>query len=172
MKRSGWWIPVVVTALVLFGGCSDDGESGSESSLPDVALDGAEADGSGPVLMCQTSDECADMPGVDACRVGTCDLISGTCALFQRPNCCVSDSECDDENPDTVDVCDADKGGICTYEDQTAACQTDLDCDKGLPCITFECDAKATKQKRMIGVKRNIWSLLNIKYSVFPYVIH
>ena len=146
LRKSYAAIAALCGLIALNGGCGDEGEDGTLPPTADVPSDSKVVDSilPPPPTKCTNNDQCAAMEGADACRLPICDLTLSQCALFQKPNCCVADEECDDQDPNTTDTCEADLGGICTHADEGTPCQTDLDCVTNQPCVTFACDEYCT----------------------------
>ena len=143
------WLGCLVAGLLVSAGCSDDGDEGTETPLPDIQKDVKVIDGDQPPppIVCTTNADCTDMDGTDACRVGSCDLAIGQCLIFEMPNCCVQDLDCDDLDPQTTDFCDPDDG-LCKAKNESLVCGTDADCVTDAPCITFECDEVCVTWKK------------------------
>ena len=135
---------VGVVALLLVGCPSEDtpGLIVVESDVPkDAKVDGF-ADGRDvvdPPRTCMADTDCAGMDGQDACHSARCDRSTGLCQLATRPGCCVRDSDCDDQKPNTTDRCDPEKR-TCIHIDVTSTCQGDLDCDPKQACVAFQCE--------------------------------
>ncbi len=138
------WVTTAISviALLTFNSCGDDPGEGVPIPIPDVPKADSQKDTEEPPpISCVSNDQCAAMEGTDACRIGKCELSIGECTIFETPNCCVTDEDCDDGDPVTNDTCD----GVCKHEDTSVPCQTDADCVlDNKPCITFECDQFCT----------------------------
>ena len=89
---------------------------------------------------CETEADCETY---DACMVQACDLGTHTCGdPVQDPDCCNSDSQCNDSNPCNIDKC---IGNECRYSPNIFpdCCVGDVDCEDGDPCTLNECDMQA-----------------------------
>ncbi len=102
-------------------------------------------------VACETDADCAPGDGAEACVLGACTeagcAVADTCepppelspcdAAEAPADCCIADSDCDDGNPATLDVCD---GATCAYTLNPDACVTDADCSDGDSCTTETCE--------------------------------
>ena len=50
----------------------------------------------------------------------------------QVPACCKADTQCDDYDPCTTDLC---HGNACVFEPKEFCCQANADCDDQNPCL-------------------------------------
>lgn len=103
-------------------------------------------------LPCASDDDCApaDDNG-DTCLAGACSAEGCSVADVCEPptelspcdaedapeNCCIADSDCDDGDPTTIDICD---GATCLHTLNPDACVTDTDCNDGDSCTSEVCD--------------------------------
>ena len=127
---------------------------------------------------CCTADaECDDdvfCNGAEACQADRCESGTGPCPgqpcdeATEACVDCLTDADCDDDNPCTDDVCaggacindnnevECDDGDICTASDQCVngvcagilveeCCATDDECDDGDECTDDTCDTNACR---------------------------
>ena len=64
--------------------------------------------------------------------------VFGPCGQGVGENCCLKDTDCNDGNPCTTDVCPA-PAGKCTHTARPACCARDSDCDDRNQCTTDRC---------------------------------
>ena len=130
----------LLALILVSSGCADDGEDGTQTPAPD-ALGDALADGvlPPPPLDCQSNTDCSALEGTDACRIGVCNLAIGKCEVFEKPNCCVGNEDCDDGVSATTDYCDA-ALGVCKHADETKPCTSPSDCISEDVCVKFLCE--------------------------------
>ncbi len=144
------------------------GDASLDTSADDAATDTQTID-AGPVQLPKgcTRDADCDVPGVGQCAVATCDLGSGLCELSDvakgtpcsLPDVCVTqttcdggactgaDTNCDDGNSCTTDLCFAFEG--CVHK---AAMKI---CNDGDPCTL----ADACTQSTCVGIVRDCTAL-------------
>jgi hypothetical protein len=151
------------------GSCNPDTGNCEYERLPGCCI---------TVADCDDSDLCSDdfcvtgqctyvtktCQDFNTCTADSCNPISGECVFAQIPGCCVSEDDCDDGNPCTVNTClesvcqppttrvcfDADpctidtcvpaEGG-CVHEEVPigVCCYNEFDCDDDDPCTTNSC---------------------------------
>ncbi len=76
---------------------------------------------------CADGSVCAPEPGGDPCA-----------AAGAPEDCCTSDADCDDGNPQTVNVCE---GASCVATLNPDTCVTDADCADSDACTATTCDS-------------------------------
>ena len=81
---------------------------------------------------CQTTMDCK----ADLCTTPTCSFY--TCQYSKKPNCCMTQPDCDDSNPCTIDACPA-AGGPCKHTEIAGCCLSDGQCDDGNACTVDSC---------------------------------
>ena len=79
---------------------------------------------------CQVKEDCTEG---GACKTPKCSQFN--CFYIDKPDCCESDAECNDNNNGTKDTCINNK---CIYE-QLKTCMTHPDCDDDNPCSIDTC---------------------------------
>ena len=134
----------------------DDTGPGGDDTGPGGDDTGPSGDASAPA--CTSDADCAALTDGTACRVATCDLSIGICAVSDAPDgtscddgdaCSESDTcatgvcaggaapSCDDDDPCTTDACDATDG--CTHTPNTEPCDDGSACTDGDSCADGSC---------------------------------
>ncbi len=129
-----------------------DSLDGSSNAFEGVYIDDLAIEATCPIPPpCTDDDECATD---DPCVAGVCNpevgCLTAVICSVEEPNpceaegapadCCIADSDCDDGDPRTLDVCD---GATCAHNLNPDACLTNADCDDGEACTTDTCGADA-----------------------------
>jgi len=70
--------------------------------------------------------------GVTSEEPSPCEAVNASADVV----CCVSDADCDDGDPTTVDLCE---GTSCVHTANPDACTSDVDCDDGNACTAEVC---------------------------------
>jgi len=83
---------------------------------------------------CSNDMQC---PAADQCSKSFCDIQVGSCVTFTVPDCCVSEGQCDDFDPCTLDQCLPD--GRCSHQDVPGCGICEALCDDGDVCTFDEC---------------------------------
>lgn len=86
---------------------------------------------------CMSLVDCLDE---DPCTIEACKDNACAPTVLTPPYCCYVESDCDDGNICTNDVCDP--SGICLHPPSQApgCCKVDADCDDGNPCTDNKCN--------------------------------
>ncbi|MEZ4268593.1 MAG: hypothetical protein R3F39_19730 [Myxococcota bacterium] len=150
MPRSGLPIAVLSRALapallislasILTSACCDETVGGFRQHIdgpPLLAAEDLEQRAERPVeaaTPCEDGSICApDPPGIDPP-----EPTDDPCAAADAPDdCCTSDADCDDGDPQTVNVCE---GASCIATLNPDTCLSDADCDDGDACTATTCD--------------------------------
>ncbi len=83
----------------------------------------------------------ADMKGPGYLTPVLSDVtVVGPCGQGISDACCIRDTDCDDHNACTVDVCPS-PGAKCTHTQKPTCCNVDGDCDDHNACTTDKCPA-------------------------------
>lgn len=127
-----------------------DSLDGSSNAFEGVYVDDLKIEATCPIPPPCTSDEECETD--DPCVASVCNpeigcLTAPICSV-EEPNpcllagapedCCIADSDCDDGDPRTLDVCD---GASCVNNPNPDACLSNADCDDGEACTTDVCGA-------------------------------
>jgi hypothetical protein len=123
---------------------------GSSNAFEGIYIDDLAVQATCPIPPpCADDSECATE---DPCVAAVCNAEVGCLTADiceeEEPNpceaegapadCCIADSDCDDGDPRTLDVCD---GATCAHNRNPDACLTAADCDDGEACTTDTCGA-------------------------------
>ena len=90
---------------------------------------------------CQSNADCNAPPNECYAPEGTCSN-SGECSYAPSGACCEDDTDCDDSNVCTLDVCIL---GECHHQKLLACCTSDVDCGTDTPCVVGTCDVPTHK---------------------------
>ncbi|MCB9728097.1 MAG: hypothetical protein H6744_11460 [Deltaproteobacteria bacterium] len=132
---------LLALALLPLLACSDESASGIRQDIdgpPVLAPDDLEQRAERPI---EAATSCADGALCPSDPTGTDPEHPGldTCAAADAPeDCCASDADCDDGDPQTVNVCE---GASCVATLNPDVCTSDADCDDGDPCTAATCTA-------------------------------
>jgi|GEM_PF-1979378 len=129
-----------------------DSLDGNSNAFEGVYVDDVRVQGLCPIPLPCVDDASCDKG--DACLATACSeigCVEQDICVEQEPSpcerdgapadCCISDADCDDNNPATIDVCD---GATCVHNMNPDACVGDASCDDGEACTVDTCLADAT----------------------------